>query len=643
MRNKLSVTFLAFILIVSTLGCNLFTGLFQDKAAVPISSEPPTLPAAPQPTVAIKGTAEEQAVFFVDQLASPETRFAGWLGLYDALGVPVIGQDRKPLGSTGDDPIGPRHWQVWYASGLDKKGRGIPLTDAGRLLAAGTPELDGAAFGPALLNDLRLALKSTDPQVRLMGMFVRERILRWASHADIKDADLPPEKAIIDLPTLQMLGWIAMRGVLFQTAGTGGKTVGALRKPAVFGLIMFQPLPDRPGGNPARQLPCSEKMGDADSTYWTNWLMNKVIGGGVQLPGMTKALPGIIESLQKYSQASEQFIEKTASVIAKLNLLSVALSFMLQLAAMEVNATQTADPLIRTKTTNRGTNGTLNLQLYSAPEKIPDGNELMACLGSFAANAFGVSFSLPAKGPISGAELTVEGGKGFPDLVLFNTEVTNSMRRWTETDGGAEYKVFGAPQKRQIPESAKQVDKEFSIHVSAQPEEAGLNSMLNIFFGGLTFGAAPSGAGGIGSVFDILKGFKYDMGEYTFRLTDWQQKGYKASGQLAAADGQHHHVFSGVICSLDQPFTVVDSNMLGSNNVIKFVPNGTFSLDTKFLALTYRVTGTYTVEGAGTDKPKIIIQGATGTASHPEMQGTGQWGVGIIDLTPLETDECGGE
>ena len=92
--------------------------------------------------------------------------------------------------------------------------------------------------------------------------------------------------------------------------------------------------------------------------------------------------------------------------------------------------------------------------------------------------------------------MTVEGGQGFPNLVLFNTEGTNSMRRWTDKSGVAEYKLFGAPQKRQIPETAKEQMKEFSVHVKAQPEETNLNSMLNIFFGGLTFGAAPSKAGG---------------------------------------------------------------------------------------------------------------------------------------------------
>lgn len=636
MKGKHWLLVLFSVLILFTLGCNFFTNLLKGKPSA-VSTVAPTLPAPPKPASAMKGTPEEQAKYFADLLTSPDTRLAGWLGLYDALGIPIIGQDGAALGSTGDDPIGPRYWQIWYASGLDKKGRGIPVSDAGRLLAAGAPELDGGAFGPVLLNDLRLAVKSSDPQVRLMGEFVRERIKRWPSRLDIQDAAVKPDEAIIDLPTIQMIAWIAMRGELFQAAAAGART--SVRTPPA-ALAMFQPpflaMFQRPVGNPASLLPCSEKMGDADSTYWTNWLMNKVIAGGVQLPGMTKAFTGLIEQFQKISTASEKMIEKTSAVITKLNIASVLLSLILQIAAMEINPTQNPDPLERTKSTSRGKDGAITLQLYSAPEDIPDGNKLGACMGAFFSNAFGVSFSFPPSGPISGAEMTVSGGQGFPDLVLFNTEGTNSMRRWTKSDGSAEYKIFGAPQKRQIPETAEPVGKEFSVHVKAQPEEAGLNSMLNIFFGGLTFGAAPSKAGGFGSAIDIAKGFQYDMGEYVFRLTDWKAKGYRASGQVGDS------VFSGVICSLEKPFTVNATWMPNTPYAIKFVPSsattGTLSFAASWKAITMNGSGSYTIEGADTDKPRIRTQ-VTTKATMP-VGGVTRSGTGDIILTPLETDEC---
>ena len=631
MKDKRWLTVLISGLMIFATGCSSLTSLLKHRQV--LSTTPPVIPAPPRPASVKNGTSEEQAVYFANQLAAPETRLAGWLGIYDALGIPVMAQDGASIGSTGADPIGPRYWSVWYASGLDKMGRGIPIRDAGRLIAAGSPGVDGVAIGTALLNDLRLAIKSSDPQVRLMGMFVRERIKRWPSHLDIQDVSVTPEKAIIDLPTLQMIVWIVTRGAIFQAAAMSGQTSGANGQPTGFRMAMFQTSTGGPSGRP----PCSEMAGSADATYWTNWVINKTLGGGVQLPGMTKAFTSIIEKWQKVGEVSTKVIEKTASTITKLNAASALLSFLLQLAAMEIEPRQTPAPLIRTHDTYRGKDGAIELQLYSAPDKIPNGNELKACLGSFAANAMGISFSMPADGAIPGAEMTVEPGAGFPDLVLFNSEGTNTMRRWTGKDGVAEYKLFGAPQKHDIPATAKPINKEFSVYVKAQPEEAGLNSMLNIFFGGLTFGAAPSAAGGFGSAIDIAKGFQYDMGEYVFNLTDWGQQGYRAAGQ----DGPTS--YSGVVCSLEKPFAVTATNSF-LLYPLKFVPSGgtagTLSYDTTYKMLTMTGTGTYTIEGADTDRPRILAQ-TQSTLSGMGRSSSGG-GPAHIDLVPLDTDECNG-
>lgn len=231
--------------------------------------------------------------------------------------------------------------------------------------------------------------------------------------------------------------------------------------------------------------------------------------------------------------------------------------------------------------------------------------------------------------------MSVQGGVGFPNLVLFNSEGTNSMRRWTDSNGVVEYKLFGAPQKRTVPDSAKPVKKEFSVHVTAQPEEVNGNTLLNIFSGGLTFGTAPTKAGGLGSALDIAKTFQYDMGEYFFDLRDWRQQGYRASGQTGEV------VYSGVICSFDRPFTI-DSTWLGPNNPINFVPaGGTWSFNTRYETLTYRGNGSHTLEGADTDKPRLLVSG-TATLTHPlgQLTKTEQWPLSFVDLSPLETNEC---
>jgi len=180
------------------------------------------------------------------------------------------------------------------------------------------------------------------------------------------------------------------------------------------------------------------------------------------------------------------------------------------------------------------------------------------------------------------------------------------------------------------------VDKEFSVYVKAQPEEAGLNSMLNIFFGGLTFGAAPGAAGGLGSAIDIAKGFQYDMGEYVFNLTDWQKEGYRATGQ----DGPTS--YSGVICSLDKPFTVVGHNgPLTYTNTFTPVGDGrtgTATLVAGYGGVSWKGGGSYKVEGFDGDKPRILFEVST-TASAPGAGSSGS-GTAHIDLVPLDTDEC---
>ncbi|MFY9557235.1 MAG: hypothetical protein WAV47_21200, partial [Blastocatellia bacterium] len=181
------------------------------------------------------------------------------------------------------------------------------------------------------------------------------------------------------------------------------------------------------------------------------------------------------------------------------------------------------------------------------------------------------------------------------------------------TDGFVEYKLFGAPQKRDLPDSAKPVDKEFSIYVNAQPEEAGLNSMLNIFFGGLTFGTAPSGAGGIGSVFDVLRTFQYDMGEYVFNLTDWVMPGYQASGSFGLG-----HI-SGTLCGpLDHPFALKQDSPVGHVGAFTFTPagerSGTWTYAGQFpgeIKVTMTGSGDYTVEDRGEGQLEIVIPAGT--------------------------------
>ncbi|HCC79262.1 MAG: hypothetical protein A2X25_15545 [Chloroflexi bacterium GWB2_49_20] len=487
-----------------------------------VSSEPPTLPAPPKPVSSPQGTPDVQAIYFADQLASGKDHLAVWMGLYDALGIPLIGQGGEPLGSTGDDPIGPRFWQMWYSSGLDLPGRGIPLEDVGRLFANALPDMDGTGFGGMLLDDLRLAAQSNDPQVRLMGLFVRERILRGPSHVDILDASVTPDTAVVDIPSVQLISWVIIRSALFQAASQASVPGGSIT------LVDYQP---RSVAQLGPQINCSDLPGAGSTPVaWHNWIINKV-GGGFQLPGMTDemAFPSFVESIvgKVVNSGSADRIEKITKLSGKmlgfLNVITSAISLILQLQAMEIDVRMDPMPLVRTHYTSNNNEATIELELYTDPKGRPDGDELESCLSSYFLNALGVSFGFPTKGAIPGAEIVVEAGMGIPELVLINE---SRMRFTTGTDGRVSFHVIGKAQRETIPDSAPPVDKEFSIRLSAQPEEAGLGSMANIFFGGL--GVITGGAAGfLSSLIDVLKTFHYDMGEKVLPLIDWETTGWK--------------------------------------------------------------------------------------------------------------------
>lgn len=110
---------------------------------------------------------------------------------------------------------------------------------------------------------------------------------------------------------------------------------------------------------------------------------------------------------------------------------------------------------------------------------------------------------------------------------------------------------------------------------------------------------------------------------------------YRASGH----DGPNS--YSGIICSLDDSFTISGTNGL-TTFPMKFFPtngtSGTLTFLGSWKAITMSGTGNYTVEGADTDKPRIIAQ--TNTTLTIAGQSRSGSGPAHIDLTPLDDGSC---
>jgi hypothetical protein len=111
-------------------------------------------------------------------------------------------------------------------------------------------------------------------------------------------------------------------------------------------------------------------------------------------------------------------------------------------------------------------------------------------------------------------------------------------------------------------------------------------------------------------------------------------RGYRATG----SDGEF--TYSGTICDLTKPFTVVSQNQ--GMFTFKFTPSGdgragTGTWDGSYGSVYWTGGGPYTIEGFDSENPKIVF--VTHETVSPGASGNGTF---HIDLIPLDGNECGG-
>jgi hypothetical protein len=498
--------------------CGLFPPSLN-QTEIPIEAH---VPAPPAPLTIPPGAPEEQALALADAIGpnSPD-RLAGWLAVYDAFHIPVFRDDGTPIGATGDDPIGPHFWRVWFMSGTSASGLGFALMDFVKVFAdPGDTSFDATEFSAVLLDDLRAAAASDDPQVRTFGLFVAETIRRRSSGLDILDPAATADQAIISGDMAEFLSWVVIRGLMF----TLPELEGTSRAPHVQ-LASARLSPPLQAG----QVPCSEMWGDEDVTKWANWALGK-FAGGIEIPFMEEGLtPGIIDLVQEYLGVSKNVQEMTGKITKKIGTAAAVLSLAMLMSAIELNTDMGPNPLERTKSTSdHGKEATIHFRLTLNPDKLPDGNNLLACAASFLLNVFGIPLNFPAGGAISGAEVVIKGGKGFGggDFKECGGEAYvqfmdyRQLRQDTDKEGLASVEVQGCRQKQEIPEDAQPMMREFTIRVSAQPEAITGDTIANVFFSGLSFGAGDREAL-ISGIVDIVKTFHWDLGEHPYPLKDW--------------------------------------------------------------------------------------------------------------------------
>jgi hypothetical protein len=591
------------------------------------------VPAPPPPAQISGSTPQEKATSLASSVGDPTDPIGGWLAVYDALGIPVLGVGGSGIGTTGDDPIGPSYSMVWMLSDTATKTSGLPLSDLARVFVDDDGQSGG--LGELLLADLRAAAVSADPQVALFASFVAERARHTGPGNDLLDPAVTAADSYVDVATAQLVSWVALRGM--AAVGAAGNT----------SILGFRSVAVPAARRLRADVPCSEFAGDETTTFWTNFLANK-LGAGLELPGMTSALKGLIEKVAELNPhiLDVDKVSKATALAKKANLVGGLLSLLMQVSSLTLDASQDPDPLERNKHVSDGAGKSTDITWVVRMDNgnLPDGSKKLACAATAILNFLGVGFSFPPEGVLPGVDVTFKGhvgfGKGLDDSGSFVTLDASELTKATDQSGATTTTVTAKAQKRDYPAAAKQVLREFSIDVAAQVEPENANSLFNVFFDGFT----ASDALGVGSgAVDIAKTLHWDLGEQTFRLQDWQA-GWKVDQQLLGWQ------FNGIVCDTTKPFTL-DAALPGSDIAGKYAitPTGdgpiTYSFDgTAFGQFTLSATGGGNIQTPQNaeavvhlDKPAQVVMSVPGAAGD---LGSIFLDSGDLVLIPLETEEC---
>ncbi len=622
--KKIPIIFLVLAILSVSLGCKLFTSTGTDpnpQPAPPLTKElptPPALPDAPQ-ALLTSGSPEEQVIALAEAIQqAPDTRsrLAAWLGVYAAFGIPVLAETGQSLTNTGDDLLGAPYWSIWYASGMDFPGRGMTLADAGKILTVRQDITYDPNGGTILLTDLKQAVQSTDPQARQLGLFIQARIASASAGRQLSTASAP-EELIIDPASVNLLNWLLIRSSMLGLARTE-QPASWLGSPALVSHTRVDPL----GGLRAGKPRCAEMFGSEDTTAAMNYVIGKFYGG-ISIPGAT-LMPGMTETVLKQLGVSAAKVDKINSFMGRANAIAQLLNLYMQIHALQVDSEMSpGGGLERTKTTSDGKRATITWHLYYDREKVPDGNELWACMTSFISNAMGVSVNIPPSEAITGADIVFEPGKNIPEKVLIDSENTN-YRITTDSSGNADLKLIGRAQKKKLPDNAPEQIDSFTLIVSAQPEGINAGSIAGMFWDSLSFWVTPSAASAVAPVVDLLKTMKYSLGEYENLLIDWGGQAYRIAGGLD--DWQTNTA----VCNIMEPFTL-------TSDIITMQFSGG-------LSGTYTYTGSvFNAQGSGTYSislpdgpgfPGTMVGEGPGSAEGYTNTGTENY-----TLTPLDPAE----
>ncbi len=479
----------------------------------------PVVIGAPPVGLVFDGSPADQAVAIMDALAvdGPE-RVAAAIGAFAAAGLPVVAGDGVSVTTDPTDVVGLPWPVVWLAaqsrSGVDVVGEmrlfGLAVTGDGDL---------ARDVAEATVAGLQGALADPDPQVQLLAMVVAESARQ---SRDVELSSVVPGGALfVDQVVAAMVLAAAERGVMGSLLELAAVAEGTVGSSVPEGLMASQ----RAG------LDASD-CSSTEANY-VAYVVSKVSGGlgGVGNLGKTggwfqKAANGVLAAgYEKLGGvALSEIMGKMMGVVgAGMNVGAFAA------ALGNRQATAALDPakLSRTKSTTKdGDPGGVTFTIKSELS-LDAANCVLLIL-----SAMGNNTLFQSDGAMAGVEVMIEGREGFDgqgDFMYFGGDIDSApgkpmqarVKGDTGSTGAVRFAVQGRAQVREIPLTAPPYQRTFSIFAEAALSPTDGVAILKTALDSMLCASAV-GTGCADAAADIASQFHWDLGDFDFKITDWQ-------------------------------------------------------------------------------------------------------------------------
>ena len=411
-----------------------------------------------------------------------------------------------------------QRWEVRTSAVMVLPDRTVTFTlgDVAAFLVSVIPQLQGAPIEQLIVKDLRALAESQVPTKRFFGQFIAALGRNASSHPpyDLL-GDVDPQTIRVDGLQASLILRRLSIDILMLTANTNGQGNTIDKKAASFFGTLHEwvaPTVYAQGQPPCRMSDSTQTVMDAAA------LGTSMAWGGFEVGEM--GMPAVMQRLG---------LDKLGSLAAVASTLLAYAQFIATYAALEVDVTLDAPPLVRTKKQSPQTGERRQL---TAVVKMNIGNaQILNCLRALLIAA-GLDFSLPNDGPVKGARVSWYGVEGFDQaaqvlhggraaLVQFvstpgSGPVTDAV---TGDDGKVEIGVEGRGQRENIADDATAVNTSAKVRLQVALKGADL-------FGDLQEAAGTAAGGLVGLAtlpLSVLQRAQWaSAGHYRFPVRDWR-------------------------------------------------------------------------------------------------------------------------